>query len=290
MSACLLSTQLPFPKRSGKVRDVYDLGDRLLIVSTDRISAFDYILPNGIPDKGKVLTKMSCFWFEQLPVANHLISHELPSEVRNLPESLVLEGRIMVVKKAAVVPFECVIRGYLEGSGWAEYQQNHAVCGVQLPAGLVQCSRLPEPIFTPATKAESGHDENVSLDRMAEKVGLEMATQLRDLSLSVYKKGAEIAAQKGVIIADTKLEWGWHEDQLILVDEVLTPDSSRFWPAERYQPGKSQPSLDKQFVREWLMQCGWDRNSPPPPLPQDIVDKTSEKYKEVLRQLTGIEI
>jgi phosphoribosylaminoimidazole-succinocarboxamide synthase len=290
MSACVLNTQLPFPKRSGKVRDVYDLGDRLLIVSTDRISAFDYILPNGIPDKGKVLTKMSCFWFAQLPVANHLLSHELPAEVKDLPEAASLEGRVMVVKKATVVPFECVIRGYLEGSGWAEYQQNKAVCGVKLPSGLVQCSQLPEAIFTPATKAESGHDENVSIEYMAGKVGVEVASQLRDLSLLVYQKGAQIAAQKGVIIADTKLEWGWHNEQLILVDEVLTPDSSRFWPADRYQPGRSQPSLDKQFVREWLMQCGWDRNSPPPPLPQEIVDKTSEKYKDVLQQLAGVSV
>ena len=290
MSACVLNTQLPFPKRSGKVRDVYDLGDRLLIVSTDRISAFDYILPNGIPDKGKVLTKMSCFWFARLPVANHLLSHELPAEVKDLPEAASLEGRVMVVKKATVVPFECVIRGYLEGSGWAEYQQNKAVCGVKLPSGLVQCSQLPEPIFTPATKAESGHDENVSIEYMAGKVGVEVASQLRDLSLLVYQKGAQIAAQKGVIIADTKLEWGWHNEQLILVDEVLTPDSSRFWPADRYQPGRSQPSLDKQFVREWLMQCGWDRNSPPPPLPQEIVDKTSEKYKDVLQQLAGVSV
>lgn len=290
MSACVLNTQLPFPKRSGKVRDVYDLGDRLLIVSTDRISAFDYILPNGIPDKGKVLTKMSCYWFAQLPVANHLLGHELPPEVKDLPEAASLEGRVMVVKKATVVPFECVIRGYLEGSGWAEYQQNGAVCGVNLPNGLMQCSQLPEPIFTPATKAESGHDENVSFEYMAGKVGNEVASQLRNLSLLVYQKGAEIAAQKGVIIADTKLEWGWHDEQLILVDEVLTPDSSRFWPADRYQPGKSQPSLDKQFVREWLMQCGWDRNSPPPPLPQEIVEKTSEKYKDVLRQLAGMSV
>jgi phosphoribosylaminoimidazole-succinocarboxamide synthase len=287
MSPCVLTTQLPFPKRSGKVRDVYDLGDRLLIVSTDRISAFDYILPNGIPDKGKVLTKMSCFWFGQLPVANHLISDQLPTEVLGLPEAPLLEGRTMVVRKAQVVPFECVIRGYLEGSGWAEYQRNRSVCGVELPAGLVQCDRLPEAIFTPATKAESGHDENVSFAYMASQIGTGVAAQLRDLSMAVYQAGAKIAAEKGVIIADTKLEWGWNNDQLILVDEVLTPDSSRFWPAKLYQPGKSQPSLDKQFVREWLMQCGWDRNSPPPPLPSEVVEKTSLKYKEVLTQLTG---
>lgn len=287
MSPCVLTTQLPFPKRSGKVRDVYDLGDRLLIISTDRISAFDYILPNGIPDKGKVLTKMSCFWFGQLPVANHLISDQLPTEVLGLPEAPLLEGRTMVVRKAQVVPFECVIRGYLEGSGWVEYQRSRSVCSVELPAGLVQCDRLPEAIFTPATKAESGHDENVSFAYMANQIGTEVASQLRDLSMAVYQAGAKIAAEKGVIIADTKLEWGWNNDQLILVDEVLTPDSSRFWPAKLYQPGKSQPSLDKQYVREWLMQCGWDRNSPPPPLPPEVVEKTSLKYKEVLTQLTG---
>lgn len=290
MSSCVLTTNLPFPKRSGKVRDVYDLGDRLLIVSTDRISAFDYILPNGIPDKGKVLTKMSCFWFSQLPVANHLISDQVPDEVKKLPEAHILEGRVMVVRKAQVVPFECVIRGYLEGSGWVEYQKSLSVCGIDLPVGLSQCDKLPSPIFTPATKAETGHDENVSFEFMAKAVGEQVASRLRDLSLQVYKAGAEIAAKKGILIADTKLEWGWYEKELILVDEVLTPDSSRFWPAESYQPGRSQLSFDKQFVREWLMQCGWDRNSSPPPLPQEIVEKTAEKYREVLKKLAGISV
>lgn len=287
MSDCVLTTHLPFPKRSGKVRDVYDLGDRLLIVSTDRISAFDYILPNGIPDKGKVLTRMSCFWFERLGVEHHLLSDQLPAELQQREGAEKLAGRVMVVKKARVVPFECVIRGYLEGSGWVEYQRNGAVCGVNLPAGLKQCDRLPSPIFTPATKAESGHDENVTFEFMASQIGTEVAEQLRELSLQVYRTGAEIASQRGVIIADTKLEWGWENGRLILVDEVLTPDSSRFWPSSTYQPGKSQLSFDKQFVREWLMQCGWDRNSPPPSLPDEIVEKTSAKYKEVLEKLTG---
>jgi phosphoribosylaminoimidazole-succinocarboxamide synthase len=287
MSDCVLTTHLPFPKRSGKVRDVYDLGDRLLIVSTDRISAFDYILPNGIPDKGKVLTRMSCFWFERLGVEHHLLSDQLPVELQQLEGAEKLSGRVMVVKKARVVPFECVIRGYLEGSGWVEYQRNGAVCGVALPAGLKQCDRLPSPIFTPATKAESGHDENVTFEFMASQIGADVAEQLRELSLQVYRTGARIAAERGVIIADTKLEWGWENGRLILVDEVLTPDSSRFWPSAIYQPGKSQLSFDKQFVREWLMQCGWDRNSPPPTLPDEIVEKTSAKYKEVLEKLTG---
>jgi phosphoribosylaminoimidazole-succinocarboxamide synthase len=287
MPDCVLTTDLPFPKRSGKVRDVYDLGDRLLIVSTDRISAFDYILPNGIPDKGKVLTRMSCFWFERLGVEHHLLSDQLPAELQRLEGAEKLAGRVMVVKKARVVPFECVIRGYLEGSGWVEYQRNGAVCGVALPPGLRQCDRLPSPIFTPATKAESGHDENVTFQFMASQIGEDVAEQLRELSLQVYRTGARIASERGVIIADTKLEWGWEDEKLILVDEVLTPDSSRFWPSATYQPGKSQLSFDKQFVREWLMQCGWDRNSPPPSLPDEIVEKTSSKYKEVLEKLTG---
>ena len=287
MSQVVLETNLPFPRRQGKVRDVYDLGDRLLIVSTDRISAFDYILPNGIPDKGKVLTRMSCFWFERLGVEHHLLSDQLPAELQRLEGAEKLAGRVMVVKKARVVPFECVIRGYLEGSGWVEYQRNGAVCGVALPPGLRQCDRLPSPIFTPATKAESGHDENVTFQFMASQIGEDVAEQLRELSLQVYRTGARIASERGVIIADTKLEWGWEDEKLILVDEVLTPDSSRFWPSATYQPGKSQLSFDKQFVREWLMQCGWDRNSPPPSLPDEIVEKTSSKYKEVLEKLTG---
>lgn len=272
---------LPWPKRQGKVRDVYDLGNELLIVSTDRISAFDWILPGGIPDKGRVLTALSQFWFNRLQIPHHLLDVDLPE----LPESpavapisdeqrALLAGRIMRTRKAQVVPFECVVRGYLEGSGWKEYQQSGSVCGIALPRGLRQCDRLPEPIFTPATKAESGHDENVSFETMAASVGGETATRLRELTLEVFRRGSAWAEARGIIIADTKLEWGWCEGQLIMIDEVLTPDSSRFWPRERYEPGKSQPSFDKQFVREWLMASGWDRNSPPPPLPDDVITQT----------------
>lgn len=284
-------TSLGMPCRSGKVRDVYDLGEELLIVSTDRISAFDWILPTGIPSKGIVLTQLSRFWFEHLDVAHHLISTELPAvwpagvEIGQA-EREQLAGRVMVTRKAEVIPFECVVRGYLEGSGWREYEQSGAVCGVQLPTGLKQCSRLPEPIFTPATKAEEGHDENVSFEVMASAIGEELATRLRDRSLDVYRQGSELAARRGILIADTKFEWGWHKGELILIDEVLTPDSSRFWPADQFQPGRSQASFDKQFVREWLMATDWDRNSPPPSLPEEVVRKTREKYVQVFEMLT----
>lgn len=276
-------TNLPLPKRSGKVRDVYDLGDQLLVVSTDRISAFDWILPNGIPSKGRILTQLSKFWFEKLDVENHLLTTTLPPELATHSE---LEGRSMVVRKAQVVPFECVVRGYLEGSGWQEYQRDSQVCGVQLPAGLMQCSRLREPIFTPATKAESGHDLNVSFEYMANELGVETAQTLRDKSLDVYQTAAKYAESRGLIVADTKLEWGWHDGRIILIDEVLTPDSSRFWPADSYEPGHSQPSFDKQFVRQWLMQSGWDRESPPPQLPEEVVLQTSQKYIEAYERLT----
>jgi phosphoribosylaminoimidazole-succinocarboxamide synthase len=283
---------LPWPKRQGKVRDVYDLGDELLIVSTDRISAFDWILPGGIPDKGRVLTALSHFWFNRLGVPHHLLGVDLPeadgaaaitSEQRGQ-----LAGRIMRTRKAQVVPFECVVRGYIEGSGWKEYQESGSVCGIKLPRGLRQCDRLPEPIFTPATKAESGHDENVSFDTMAGAVGAETAARLRALTLEVFQRGSEWAESRGIIIADTKLEWGWCDGELILIDEVLTPDSSRFWPRERYEPGKSQPSFDKQFVREWLMASGWDRNSPPPPLPDDVITQTRQRYIDAYELLTGM--
>lgn len=283
----LLRTRLPLPCQSGKVRDVYDLGDRLLIVSTDRISAFDWILPNGIPNKGSILTAMSRFWFAHLSVANHLISCDVPQQVIDLGvDPTVLQDRIMVVRKARVIPFECVIRGFLEGSGWREYQETGAICGIALPPGLRQCDRLPEPIFTPATKAETGHDENVSAQVMAKAIGDTQTELLRKLSLDVYTAAAEHAADRGILIADTKFEWGQVDDEVILIDEVLTPDSSRFWPQAGYQPGQSQPSFDKQFVREWLSQTDWDRNSPPPALPADVVQKTSEKYQEALRILT----
>lgn len=286
-AGALLQTDLPLPKRSGKVRDVYDLGDSLLIVSTDRISAFDYILPSGIPDKGKLLTSMSQFWFGRLPTRNHLRSTEVPQPLVDQFDTSPLLGRVMVVDKAQVIPYECVVRGYLEGSGLLEYRQHQQICGIQLPPGLLQCDRLPEPIFTPATKAEAGHDENVSFDRMASDIGLDLATSLRNVSLEIYRRAAEHAHDRGILIADTKFEFGFVEGELTLVDEVLTPDSSRFWPLDDYQPGRAQVSFDKQFVREWLSHCGWDKNSPPPPLPQDIRRQTAERYREAYQRLTA---
>lgn len=278
----------PYPVRRGKVRDIYDLGDRLLIVSTDRISAFDWVLPSGIPDKGRVLTLLSAFWFERLSVPHHMLS--LDVDQWPLPEGTdreSLRGRAMLVRKARVVPIECVVRGYLDGSGWREYQQSGSVCGVALPAGLVQCAQLPEPIFTPATKAETGHDRNINFQEMCDRVGAKLAETLRDLSIRIYQQASTYAAQRGIIIADTKFEWGFAGDQLLLIDEVLTPDSSRFWPADQYQPGHSQPSFDKQFVRDWLSSTGWDKNSPPPELPAEVVQQTRQKYIEAYERLTG---
>ncbi len=288
LGPCLLTTSLPYPKRQGKVRDVYDLGDELLIVSTDRISAFDWILPCGIPSKGIVLTQLSEFWFGKLRVDHHLSSTELPERLSLSDEQRrSLRGRVMLTKKAEVVPFECVVRGYLEGSGWREYQQHGQICGVRLPAGLQQCEALPEPIFTPTTKAEQGHDMGVSFDEMAHQLGSELAERLRQRSLDVYRQGAQWARSQGIIIADTKFEWGWHEGEVILVDEVLTPDSSRFWPLDGYVPGRPQSSFDKQFVREWLSASAWDRSSPPPELPLDVIAQTRQKYLEVYQRLTG---
>ncbi|NIL98445.1 MAG: phosphoribosylaminoimidazolesuccinocarboxamide synthase [Planctomycetales bacterium] len=277
-----------FPVRRGKVRDIYDLGDQLLLVSTDRISAFDWVLPTGIPDKGRVLTQCSLFWFDWLKEPNHLLSHDvrkmdLPADIDLQP----LEGRSMLVRKCDVVKIECVVRGYLAGSGWKEYQHNQSVCGISLPAGLQESDPLPEPIFTPATKEDEGHDENITFDRMVEIVGAEVAEELRRRSISIYQRGAEYARSRGIIIADTKFEFGRVDDELILIDEVLTPDSSRFWPANQYQPGRGQPSFDKQFVRDWLSTTDWDKNSPPPPLPDDVVIGTRAKYIEAFEQLTG---
>jgi len=272
----------------GKVRDVYDFGDRLLFVATDRISAFDWILPSGIPDKGRVLTQMSWFWFELLNVPNHLLSMS-PADV-DLPvgtDVSVLEGRSMVVWKTKVFPVECVVRGYLAGSGWKEYKASQTVCGLKLPAGLRESERLPEPIFTPATKAESGHDENISFEQMAHVLGESIAQQLKQFSMQVYMKAAEHARSRGIIIADTKFEFGLLNDQIILIDEVLTPDSSRFWPVNQYAAGGSQPSFDKQFIRDWLETTTWDKNSPPPSLPDEIVTKSLEKYIEAYERLTG---
>jgi phosphoribosylaminoimidazole-succinocarboxamide synthase len=274
--------------RRGKVRDVYDLGEQLIIVATDRISAFDWVLPNGIADKGRVLTSLTLFWLDFLGVPNHHVASELaslPGPFASRPE---LRGRTMLVRKTAVVPFECVVRGYLAGSGWKEYRQQGAVCGVPLPVGLRESERLSTPIFTPATKEESGHDINVSLARMAEAVGGELARELACRTIDVYNRAADHARTKGIIIADTKFEWGeLPSGDVLLIDEVLTPDSSRFWPMDQYRPGTTPPSFDKQFVRDWLTGCGWDRNSPPPPLPADVVARTRDKYLEAHERLTG---
>jgi phosphoribosylaminoimidazole-succinocarboxamide synthase len=289
----LLETNLgsgSIPKRQGKVRDVYDLGDRLLLIATDRISAFDWVMPNGIPDKGRVLTCLSADWFERLQVPNHLISTEINDAGLDLePEGQEsLTGRTMVVRKARVVPFECVVRGYLAGSGWKEYRDSGAVCGITLRTGLVQSDRI-EPIFTPATKAETGHDENVSFETMASAVGREVANTLQSMSLEVYRVAAKHALDRGLILADTKFEWGFDDEtgELLLVDEVLTPDSSRYWSLETYSPGGPQPSFDKQFVRDWLETTGWDKSSPPPRLPEDVVARTRQKYVEAFERLTG---
>lgn len=286
----LLQSDLPgLPVRRGKVRDVYDLGNMLLLVATDRISAFDWVMPTGIPDKGRILTALSTFWFDLLDVPNHVLSLDVGS--LDLPASGTpreeLAGRTTIVRKCRVVPIECVVRGYLEGSGWKEYVQSGTVCGIRLPKGLVQCSQLPQPIFTPATKEESGHDQNIPFERMIEIVGRDTAEELRSRSIDVYVRAAEHARQRGILIADTKFEWGWSDGELILIDEVLTPDSSRFWPADRYQPGGPQPSFDKQFLREWLETTAWDKNSPPPPLPDAIVAQTRARYLEAYERLTG---
>jgi phosphoribosylaminoimidazole-succinocarboxamide synthase len=286
-SGALLHTDLPLPRRSGKVRDVYDLGESLLIVSTDRISAFDFILPCGIPEKGRLLTQMSRFWFDYLDVRHHMVSTEIPPSLSSRFDTGPLEGRVMLTEKAQVIPFECVVRGYLEGSGLREYQATGEICGHKLPAGLSQCDRLPQPIFTPATKAEEGHDENVTIGRMIADLGSELALGLREQSLQIYQSACRYAAQRGILIADTKFEFGRVDGQLVLIDEVLTPDSSRFWAADRYQPGKAQPSFDKQFVREWLSQCGWDKHSDPPPLPPDVIEQTAAKYREACQRITG---
>jgi len=276
--------------RRGKVRDVYDLGDHLLIVATDRISAFDYILGSGIPDKGKVLTQLSAFWFDHVGdlVPHHVVAVDVdrfPAVTK--PHREVLRGRSMLVKKTEPLPVECVARGYISGSGWKDYKQTGAVCGISLPAGLRESDRLPEPIFTPATKAESGHDENISEAQAGEIVGEALIKRLRELTLSIYARGVEHAAECGIMIADTKFEFGMIGSQLILIDEVLTPDSSRFWPKDTYEPGKSQFSFDKQFVRDHLEAIGWNKQPPVPSLPDDVVERTRDKYLEAYKRLTG---
>jgi phosphoribosylaminoimidazole-succinocarboxamide synthase len=293
MKTTLLETNLgagKWVKRRGKVRDVYDLGDRLLLVATDRLSAFDWVMPNGIPDKGRVLTGLSAYWFQYLKVPNHLIATDLAKAGLSLSaeERQELEGRSMVVRKARVVPFECVVRGYVAGSAWKEYRATKSICGIKLPSGLRESDAI-EPIFTPATKAETGHDENVPFSTMADAVGNEVADRLQSLSMEVYRAAARHASERGLILADTKLEWGFDDvtGELLLVDEVLTPDSSRYWPADSYRPGGPQPSFDKQFVRDWLETTGWDKASPPPLLPEEVVAKTRAKYVEAFERLTG---
>ncbi|MHC1768872.1 MAG: phosphoribosylaminoimidazolesuccinocarboxamide synthase [Verrucomicrobiia bacterium] len=279
--------------KSGKVREVFDLGTALLFVATDRISAFDCVMPNGIPQKGEVLTQISHFWFDQTVgiVPNHRIGRAgdpLPSALQ--PYAAALGRRSMLVKKAQPLAIECVVRGYIAGSGWKEYRASQSICGIPLPPGLTESAELPEPIFTPATKAETGHDENISFEQAAHIVGKETAEQARDLSLRIYTMARAYARERGIIIADTKFEFGQLDGQLILIDEALTPDSSRFWPADQYRPGRGQPSFDKQFVRDYLETLDWDKTPPAPPLPPEIVEKTRAKYLEAYRRLTGREL
>ena len=294
----ILQLDLPGVKklRSGKVREIFDLGDRLLLVASDRISAFDVIMPNGIPRKGEVLTQISHFWFERFAalVPNHLLAKAddpLPPNLQPFADKLA--RRSMIVKRAKPLAIECIVRGYLSGSGWKEYKKSQTVCGIKLPAGLTESAELPEPIFTPSTKAEAGHDENISFDEACKIAGTELAAQARDLSLKIYRAARDYARQRGIIIADTKFEFGLcsgdapSPNQLILIDEVMTPDSSRFWPADQYAPGKGQPSFDKQFVRDYLETLDWNKTPPGPKLPDDVVAKTSAKYLEAYERLTG---
>jgi len=288
------SIELPGIKklRSGKVREVFDLGETLLFVATDRISAFDVILPDPIPHKGAVLNQISEFWFNHFDnIQNHLVTADFemfPNELHPFREQLV--GRSMIVKKTTPLPVECVVRGYLAGSGWKEYQESKNVCGIELPAGLKQASQLPKPIFTPATKAEQGHDENINMKRCAQILGNEMADRVKMLSLEIYYRGCDYAEQRGIIVADTKFEFGTIDGELLLIDECLTPDSSRFWPKDQYAVGQSPPSFDKQFVRDYLETLDWNKTPPPPRLPKDVIEKTSAKYLEAFRRLTGHEL
>jgi phosphoribosylaminoimidazole-succinocarboxamide synthase len=291
MSEALLQSDLPFPVRRGKVRDVYDLGEQVLIVATDRISAFDCVMPNGIPDKGKILTALSLFWFAKFSreMENHLIAtriEDYPDQLR--PFAKQLDGRSMLVKKAAVVPIECVARGYITGSGWKDYLATGRVCGIKLPLGLRECEKLPAPLFTPTTKADSGHDLSLTYNETVALVGVGIADVLRERTLRLYTEAADFALKRGVIIADTKFEFGQLPDKkIILIDEIFTPDSSRFWPADRYEPGHDQPSFDKQFVRNWLETQLWDKTPPAPALPEDVVQGTRQRYVEAFEKLTG---
>lgn len=291
MNEVILSTELKNLKlfKRGKVRDIYDLEDRLLIIATDRISAFDVVLPNGIPEKGKVLTALSLFWFDftQDLIPNHLIHGADPSVLSNLSrdERQLVNGRAMLVKKANPVPAECIVRGYLSGSAWKEYQSNGSVSGIKLAKGFLESQKLAEPTFTPSTKAETGHDVNITFTELENLVGMELASKLREISLKIYLKASEYAEDRGIIIADTKFEFGILEGELILIDELLTPDSSRFWSKEDYEPGKTQPSYDKQFVRDYLEGIKWDKNPPAPELPPEVVKETSKKYLEARKRL-----
>jgi len=273
----------------GKVRDIYEAGDELVMVASDRVSAFDVVLPTPIPDKGRVLTGLSLFWFEQTKdlVANHLVTadaREFPEPFGKEPE---LRGRSMLVQRAEVVPIECVARGYLSGSGWKEYKASDTVCGIRLPSGLAESAQLPEPMFTPSTKATEGHDENITIGQAEELVGKGLARKLEELTLSIYQRGAEIARERGIILADTKFEFGFADGELILIDEVMTPDSSRFWPADEYEPGHGQPSFDKQYVRDWLEASDWNKEPPAPDLPEDVVEGTAARYREAYERITG---
>jgi phosphoribosylaminoimidazole-succinocarboxamide synthase len=292
MTDVVMETDLPGLKllRRGKVRDVYEVGAHLLIIATDRVSAFDVVLPNGIAGKGKILTGISLYWFDQMKdvIENHIVA----TEVKDYPEVLrkhgdILEGRSMLVKKADPMPVECIVRGYLSGSGWKEYKAGGKVCGITLPEGLVESARLEEPIFTPSTKAAEGHDINIGFDEMRRIVGGETAERLRDASLRVYKKARVMAEKRGIIIADTKMEFGIYEGRLILIDELLTPDSSRFWSVKAYQPGKGQDSYDKQIIRDYLLSLDWDQTYPGPALPDNIIDKATERYREIYRIIAG---
>ncbi|NWF97799.1 MAG: phosphoribosylaminoimidazolesuccinocarboxamide synthase [Nitrospirae bacterium] len=292
MSEIVLKTEIkeiPFLKR-GKVRDIYDIGENLLIVATDRISAFDVVLPNGIPDKGKVLTQISIYWFNQMKdlIPNHIIATDVKDYPKNLHKySDVLEGRSMLVKKAKPLAVECVVRGYLSGSGWKSYQKDKTVCGIKLPEGILESSKLEEPIYTPSTKEDEGHDINITFEQTENIVGKEIAEKLKNVSLAIYKKARDIAEKKGIIIADTKFEFGLYNDALILIDELLTPDSSRFWSLKDYSPGKSQDSYDKQIVRDYLLTLDWNKTYPGPVLPEEIVQKTVQRYKEILQIITS---
>ncbi|MBD3389186.1 MAG: phosphoribosylaminoimidazolesuccinocarboxamide synthase [Candidatus Altiarchaeales archaeon] len=289
--AVILEADLPLKLHNrGKVRDIYDLGDRLLIIASDRISAFDVVLPNGIPRKGEVLTKLSAYWFDRMEdlVENHMVSvdvGEFPPELQEHRD--VLEGRTMLVEKTEPLPIECVARGYLAGSGWKEYQESKTVCGIELPDGLKESDKLPEVIFTPATKAESGHDMNISYEKAAGIVGEEVAEKVRDLTVRIYKKAAEEMEEKGIILCDTKFEFGLRDGEIIFIDEALTPDSSRFWPKDGYEPGRPQKSFDKQYVRDYLETLDWDKTPPGPELPEEVVAETSRKYVEAYKRITA---